>query len=105
MPASSSLRIVLRPCARSSRADAGVPATTVSSRRFFFGAPFFGAGYDSLMLPSTVAEAARRFADRTAYGTPRDWELSYAAIDAISDEVAGGLAAEGVEAGNVVAII
>lgn len=57
------------------------------------------------MLPSTVAEAARRFADRTAYVTPRDWELSYAAIDRVSDEVAGGLADRGVGAGAVVAII
>ncbi|HVJ95923.1 MAG TPA: class I adenylate-forming enzyme family protein, partial [Acidimicrobiia bacterium] len=57
------------------------------------------------MLPSTVAEAARRFADRTAYVTPRGWDLSYAAIERISDEVAGGLAARGVGAGDVVAVI
>lgn len=57
------------------------------------------------MLPSTVAEAARRFADRTAYVTPRGWELSYAAIDRISDEVAGGLATRGVGEGDVVAVI
>jgi acyl-CoA synthetase (AMP-forming)/AMP-acid ligase II len=57
------------------------------------------------MLPSTVAEAARRFADRTAYVTPRGWELSYAEIDAISDEVAGGLARRGVSPGDVVALI
>ena len=40
-------------------------------------------------LPWTIAEAARRFADRTAYVTPLGWSLSYADVDRISDEVAG----------------
>jgi acyl-CoA synthetase (AMP-forming)/AMP-acid ligase II len=57
------------------------------------------------MLPLTVAEAARRFADRTAYVTPRGWELSYTDIDRISDEVAGGLAARGIGPGDVVALV
>jgi acyl-CoA synthetase (AMP-forming)/AMP-acid ligase II len=57
-----------------------------------------------MVLPSTVAEAARRFADRTAYVTPAGWALSYADIDRISDEVAGGLAQRGVGSGDVVAL-
>ncbi len=56
-------------------------------------------------LPWTIAEAARRFADRTAYVTPRGWTLSYADIDRLSDEVAVGLAARGVGAGDVVALV
>ena len=56
-------------------------------------------------LPWTIAEAARRFADRTAYVTPRGWSLSYAELDHISDEVAVGLAARGVRAGDVVALV
>jgi acyl-CoA synthetase (AMP-forming)/AMP-acid ligase II len=57
-----------------------------------------------MVLPSTVAEAARRFADRTAYVTPAGWALTYADIDRISDEVAGGLAHRGVRTGDVVAL-
>ncbi len=56
-------------------------------------------------LPWTISEAARRFADRTAYVTPRGWTLSYADIDRLSDEVAVGLAARGVGAGDVVALV
>jgi acyl-CoA synthetase (AMP-forming)/AMP-acid ligase II len=55
-------------------------------------------------LPWTIAEAARRFADRTAYVTPRGWSLSYTDVDRISDEVAVGLAARGVRAGDVVGL-
>jgi acyl-CoA synthetase (AMP-forming)/AMP-acid ligase II len=57
------------------------------------------------MLPQTIAEAARRFAERTAYVAPAGWELSYAAIDRISDEVAAGLAQRGVRSGDVVALV
>jgi acyl-CoA synthetase (AMP-forming)/AMP-acid ligase II len=57
------------------------------------------------MLPTTIAEAARRFGDRIAYVTERDWVLTYADIDRISDEVALGLAREGVGEGDVVALI
>ncbi|HYL51614.1 MAG TPA: class I adenylate-forming enzyme family protein [Acidimicrobiia bacterium] len=57
------------------------------------------------MLPVTIAEAARRFADRTAYVTPAGWSLSYADVDRISDEVASGLAHRGVRAGDVVALV
>jgi len=56
------------------------------------------------MLPLTVTEAARRFADRTAYVTPGGWELSYLDIDRTSDEVATGLARRGIGLGDVVAL-
>ena len=56
-------------------------------------------------LPWTIAQAARRFADRTAYVTPQGWALSYADVDRISDEVAVGLAARGVGAGDVVGLV
>ncbi|MGO9876489.1 MAG: class I adenylate-forming enzyme family protein, partial [Acidimicrobiia bacterium] len=57
------------------------------------------------MIPTTVAEAARRFADRIAYVTELGWSLSYQDVDRISDEVAGGLAREGVREGGVVALV
>ena len=69
------------------------PAAAATSRR-----PVARRGdlYASAMslpgLPWTIAEAARRFADRTAYVTPLGWSLSYADVDRISDEVAVGLA-------------
>lgn len=56
-------------------------------------------------LPWTIAEAARRFADRTAYVTPAGWSLSYTDIDRISDEVAVGLAGRGVREGDVVGLV
>src|SRR5262245_31060283 len=56
------------------------------------------------MLSSTVAEAARRFADRTAYVTPAGWTISFRDIDRVSDEVAAGLAARGIGEGDVVAV-
>ncbi|HEY5171659.1 MAG TPA: class I adenylate-forming enzyme family protein [Acidimicrobiia bacterium] len=56
-------------------------------------------------LPWTIAEAARRFADRTAYVTPLGWSLSYADVDRLSDEVAVGLSARGVKTGDVVALV
>jgi acyl-CoA synthetase (AMP-forming)/AMP-acid ligase II len=57
------------------------------------------------MLPQTVAEAARRFGDRTAYVAPAGWPLTYADLDRISDEVAAGLARRGVHEGDVVALV
>jgi acyl-CoA synthetase (AMP-forming)/AMP-acid ligase II len=57
------------------------------------------------MLPQTLAEAARRFGDRTAYVAPDGLPLSYADIDRISDEAAVGLAVRGVRAGDVVALV
>jgi acyl-CoA synthetase (AMP-forming)/AMP-acid ligase II len=56
------------------------------------------------MLPRTVAEAARRFTDRTAYVTPTSWELTYRDVDRVSDEVAAGLRARGLREGDVLAI-
>ena len=56
-------------------------------------------------LPWTIAEAARRFADRTAYVTPRGWSMSYSDVDRLSDEVAVGLAARGVGVGDVVGVV
>jgi acyl-CoA synthetase (AMP-forming)/AMP-acid ligase II len=56
-------------------------------------------------LPWTIAEAARRFGDRTAFVTPRGWSLSYADVDRISDEVAVGLAVRDVAAGDVVGLV
>ncbi len=61
--------------------------------------------YASAMLPQTIAEAARRFGDRTAYVAPDGRLLSYADIDRISDEAAVGLAVRGVRAGDVVALV
>jgi acyl-CoA synthetase (AMP-forming)/AMP-acid ligase II len=57
------------------------------------------------MIPTTVAEAARRFGDRIAYVSELGWSLTYADIDRISDEVAVGLAREGVGAGDVLALV
>src|SRR5438445_12484320 len=57
------------------------------------------------MPPRTIAEAARRFGDPIAYVTEADWSLTYADLDRISDEVATGLAREGVGAGDVVALV
>jgi acyl-CoA synthetase (AMP-forming)/AMP-acid ligase II len=57
------------------------------------------------MIPATVAEAARRFGDRIAYVTEQGWSLTYEEIDRISDEVAAGLAREGVREGDVVALV
>jgi acyl-CoA synthetase (AMP-forming)/AMP-acid ligase II len=57
------------------------------------------------MLAATIREASRRFGERTAYVTEAGWSLTYADLDALSDEVAAGLAARGVGAGDVVALV
>jgi acyl-CoA synthetase (AMP-forming)/AMP-acid ligase II len=57
------------------------------------------------MLPATTGEAARRFADATAYVTDDGWALTYRDVDRISDEVAVGLTNRGVRAGDVVALV
>jgi len=57
------------------------------------------------MLPVTLREAARRFADAAAYETEAGWALSYRDVDRVSDEVAGGLTARGVDPGAVVALV
>ena len=85
MPASSSRRIVLRPCARSSRWR-GRRARRVR-RRFGRDASLYDP---EPMLPQTTREAARRFGDRTAYVTEHGWPLTYADVDRVSDEVAAG---------------
>lgn len=57
------------------------------------------------MLASTVRAAARRWGDAVAYVSPTGWRLSYAELDRLSDEVAGGLAARGVGEGDTVAVV
>jgi acyl-CoA synthetase (AMP-forming)/AMP-acid ligase II len=57
------------------------------------------------MIPTTVAEAARRFGDRIAYVTESGWSLSYADLHRISDEVAVGFARAGVVAGDVIGLV
>lgn len=57
------------------------------------------------MLPETVREAAKRFGDRTAYIDHDGRPASYIDLDRISDEVAAGLVATGVHAGDVVALV
>jgi acyl-CoA synthetase (AMP-forming)/AMP-acid ligase II len=56
-------------------------------------------------LPATIAEAARRFGDRTAYITDAGWSISYADIHRVSDEVATGLSARGLGEGDVLALL
>jgi acyl-CoA synthetase (AMP-forming)/AMP-acid ligase II len=55
-------------------------------------------------LAGTAREAARRFGDRVAFvsGTR---QMTYAELDTRSDEVAAGMAARGVRAGDVVALV
>jgi acyl-CoA synthetase (AMP-forming)/AMP-acid ligase II len=57
------------------------------------------------MLPATTREAARRFADATAYVTASGWPVTYRDLDVVSDEVAAGMARRGVRAGDVVALV
>ncbi len=57
------------------------------------------------MLPQTTREAARRFADATAYVTEPGRPISFTEIDRASDEVAAGLRRRGVRVGDVVALI
>src|SRR2546430_8321058 len=103
MPASKSLRIVRRPCARSSRCCAGVPWPLLD------GPPadrFLPVNlYDlATMLPATAREAARRFADAIAYVAPDGWALSYRDLDRLSDELATGLSRRDLAAGDVLAL-
>jgi len=57
------------------------------------------------MLGDVVREAAARYGDTALYVTPDGRELSYAALDRLSDEVAPCLRARGVHAGDVVALL
>src|SRR6188472_321556 len=57
------------------------------------------------MLAATIREASRRFGERTAYVTGAGWSVNYGELDTVSDEIAAGLAARGVGAGDVVALV
>ena len=57
------------------------------------------------MLPAIAREAARRFADATAYVAPDGWALSYRELDRVSDELAVGLARRGLTSGDVLALL
>jgi acyl-CoA synthetase (AMP-forming)/AMP-acid ligase II len=57
------------------------------------------------VLGDVIREAAARYDERALYVTPDGAELSYAALDRLSDDVAAGLAARGVRAGDVVALL
>ncbi len=56
------------------------------------------------MLDAIVREAAERWGDASCLVAPGGWSLSYAELDRGSDEVAAGLLARGVSAGDVVAL-
>ncbi|MCU1356366.1 MAG: AMP-dependent synthetase and ligase [Acidimicrobiales bacterium] len=55
-------------------------------------------------LPATVAEAARRFGDRSAFVDPDGAVLTYAELHDRSDEVAAGMAVAGVRPGAIVGL-
>lgn len=57
----------------------------------------------SHVLTEAVRGAAARFGDRVAFADEHDRTLTYAELDRVSAEVASGLAAVGVQAGDVVA--
>jgi acyl-CoA synthetase (AMP-forming)/AMP-acid ligase II len=57
------------------------------------------------VLPDTLREAAQRFGDSVAYVAPRDWPLTYADLDRVTDEVAAGLVARGVREGDVIGLV
>jgi acyl-CoA synthetase (AMP-forming)/AMP-acid ligase II len=60
---------------------------------------------DGTMLGAIAGEAARRYGDSAAYVTPGGETLSYAELDAASDEVAAGLLARRVGAGDLVGLL
>jgi acyl-CoA synthetase (AMP-forming)/AMP-acid ligase II len=84
--------MVRLPWARSSRWRAGVPD----------GDDLYDL---ATMLPETTREAAQRFGERTAYVTADGWALTYQDLDRVSDEIASGLIARGITAGDVVALV
>jgi acyl-CoA synthetase (AMP-forming)/AMP-acid ligase II len=57
------------------------------------------------MIARTVREAAATWGDRTCLVGSNGWELSYAALDRLSDSAAVGLAEAGVSEGDVVALV
>lgn len=59
-----------------------------------------------MTVASTVPEAARRFGERAALVASAGWSVSYAELDALSDEVAAVLAADhGIGEGDLVALV
>ncbi|HXQ60229.1 MAG TPA: class I adenylate-forming enzyme family protein [Acidimicrobiales bacterium] len=60
---------------------------------------------DGTMLGAIVAEAAGRYGDTALYVAPDGGTLSYGELHRVSDEVAAGLSAAGVRAGDVVALL
>jgi acyl-CoA synthetase (AMP-forming)/AMP-acid ligase II len=57
------------------------------------------------VLPEIIRRAAARFGHRPALVTRGEVVATYAQLDRVSDEVAAGLAAEGVGPGDVVALV
>ncbi len=57
------------------------------------------------MFGDVIREAALRYGDTALYVTPDGSELSYGALDRLSDEVAVGLRSRGVGVGDVVALL
>ncbi len=57
------------------------------------------------MLGDVIREAASRYGDTPLYVSPDGHELSYAALDRLSDDVAAGLRARGVRVDDVVALV
>jgi acyl-CoA synthetase (AMP-forming)/AMP-acid ligase II len=57
------------------------------------------------VLGDVVREAAARYRDTPLYVTPDGRQLSYAALDRLSDDVAGSMRARGVHADDVVALL
>ncbi len=58
------------------------------------------------MLDDVVREAARRFGDRPCFVDPSGAALTYAELDRLSDQLAGGLAMHhGIGAGSVVCLV
>ncbi|MEQ8840154.1 MAG: class I adenylate-forming enzyme family protein [Acidimicrobiales bacterium] len=57
------------------------------------------------MLTDISRRAATDFADTAAYVTEEGWGITYAELDRAADEVAAGLTARGVGAGDAVALV
>ena len=57
------------------------------------------------MLGEVVGEAARRFGDTVAQVAASGWEVTYADLDRLSDEVAAGFRTRGLREGEVVALV
>src|SRR5438270_1043599 len=102
IPASSSLRMVFLPWARSSRSCAGAPPRVDSFRRGV--AAIDTSGYWTMTLTSCLHEAARRFGDAPAYVAENGSVFSYAQLQQVSDEVAVGFARRGIGPADVLAL-